>query len=283
LAPYMNSRIRFINNEAMTEMSKMSILDPVMIPIKKLAFTPHAIMDAFFAFPTWVGAKQKYLDENPVTSKTNMKRREKLANDYADMLTKQIMGSGHTLDVGSAFTNKSEFVKSFTFMGTFINTLYNMDAHNIGQFKAKKIPWYELLRREGWLVIAAPIAMMALMDDLPDFEDEDAFNEFLAKIVGYNVGKIIGLGQVYQYAISGMDISNPLAKGMESFVDLGELALDLATDERDFETEEQVKMIRALQPAFPLIGSSQLTRTLTGWEDDEQNLWGLLVEGPERN
>ncbi len=286
---FMNNRTSLVNREAREQLGKISALHPMFGTMKNFAFTPQTLADALIAYPAWMGAYRRFKAENPQYKNTDLKKYEDKAIKYADRMVQKTVGSGQAKDIGSIL-NKEEHYKQITFMGTFFNITYNMHVENAQLFKQGKIPWYEYARRLGWMAVMPGIAAAHILDNLPQ-DDEDYWYEMLKEVLMYNAASMFLLRELSS-ALQGFDNSLPMFSAMKG---LGSLAaeggkltgIDIAKGEtieaKDFDSESAVRIIKGLQPLMPLLGSSQVARTMQGLEDENQSIYGALVEGKERN
>jgi hypothetical protein len=270
---FMKNRTALVNREAREQLMKIDSIHPKMGAMKNMAFAPQTFMDSLIAYPTWLGAKDKFLNENPLGT-------EKEANTYADEMVAKTIGSGLSKDLGSILT-QGEHMKQLTFMGTFFNLTWNLHVENAQLLKKGKISGMEYARRVGWMAIMPAVMSMWLLDDLPE-DDEDKLIHAMKEVGYYNMASLFLLRDLSS-TLDGFDPSIPglqFAKGIKRVTT--EMR-DLMTGDEEFDANTVASILRGLQPLVPIPGSGQAARTLEGYADPNQDKWGMLVEGKERN
>jgi len=270
---FMKNRTALVNREAREQLMKIDSIHPKLGAMKNMAFLPQTFMDSLIAYPTWMGAKEKYLNDNPLAN-------EKEANAFADEMVAKTIGSGLTKDVGSIL-NQGEAMKQITFMGTFFNLTWNLHVENAQLLKRGKISGMEYARRVGWMAIVPAILSMFLLDDVPE-DDEKKVAHALKEVAAYNMSSLFLLRDLASTA-KGFTPSIPGFKVFEGTVRVTKEMKGLMTGDEDFDAGTVASILRGLQPLAPLPGSGQAARMLEGSEDPKQGVWGMLVEGKERN
>ena len=195
-------------------------------------------------------------------------------------MVKKTIGSGLSQDVG-AVLNKGEAYKQITFMGTFFNLTWNLHVENAQLLKRGKISGMEYARRLGWMAIAPAIIAMWVLDDVP--EDEDEVIAHMLKEVGrYNMASLFLLKDIAS-AMDGFSSSIPGLKFADGIARVTKDMKDVVSGDEEADMELVVSILRGLQPVTKIPASGQITRTLDGVNDPDQDAWGALVEGKERN
>lgn len=272
-SPFMRNRTALVNREAREQLMQMDSVHPAFGKMKNTAFAPQTYMDSLIAFPTWMGALSKYKAEHPAASEAKAKR-------YADEMVAKTIGSGLTKDIGSILS-KGEAEKQITFMGTFFNLTWNLHVENAQLLKRGKISGMEYARRLGWMAIAPALIQMWILDDIPE-DDEEVLEHSLKEIAFYNMSSLF-LVRDLASGIDGFTPSIPGLKWIEGVIRVEKGMRDVMTGDEELDAEQLARIVRGLQPLLPLVGSGQVARTLEGIADPEQELYGALVEGKERN
>lgn len=280
MSVFMRKRTALVNRESRDAMEKINALHPVLGKIKTLAFTPQSFMDALVAYPAWMGAYKKYMRENPLVG-TDVNARQKSAVDFADRMVQKTVGSGLSKDVG-AILNKDEMTKQITFMGTFFNVTYNMHVENAQLFKRGKITWYEYARRLGWMAVAPAVIGAFLLDDIPE-DDEEIPKHLALKVLSYNLGSVFLLREATNFMISGFEPNIPMYEFVGGLDAIKRAVKIVNDDDEELDADNVARLIRGASTVIPLLGAGQVARTIQGADDEEQGVWGALVEGKERN
>lgn len=270
---FMNNRTSLVNREAREQLSKIDSLHPKLGAMKNMAFLPQTFMDSLIAYPTWMGAKAKYANENPSATEEDI-------NAHADDMVAKTIGSGLSKDLGSILT-KGEAEKQITFMGTFFNLTWNLHVENAQLLKRGKISGMEYARRLGWMAVAPAILSMYLLDNVPE-DDEELLSHALKEVGAYNMSSLFGLRDLAS-TMKGFVPTIPGFKGVEGLVKVQEEMQEFMTGDEEFDAANVSRILRGLQPLVLLPGSGQLARTIDGASDPEQGFWGTLVEGKEYN
>ena len=272
-SPFMKNRTQLVNREAKEQLSKIDSIHPKLGAMKNLAFAPQTFVDSLIAYPTWLGAKSKFQQERPLST-------EQEANSYADEMVAKTIGSGLSKDLGSIL-NKGEAYKQVTFMGTFFNLTWNLHVENAQLLKRGKISGMEYARRLGWMAIAPAIMSMYILDDLPS-EDEDKITHALKEVGLYNMSSLF----LVRDLASGLDGFSSSIAGLKFADGTARVTKEmqgLITGDEEFDAQTVASILRGLQPLVPIPGSGQAARMLEGGSDPKQDIWGMLVEGKERN
>ena len=270
---FMRNRTKLVNREAREQMLKLDSLHPKMAAMKNMGFLPQTFVDALIAFPTWMGAKTKYKAENPGAT-------EQDAIYYADEMVKKTIGSGLAQDVG-AILNKGEAEKQITFMGTFFNLTWNLHVENAQLLKRGKINGMEYARRVGWMAIAPALIAMWILDDVPEDEDE-VIPHTLKEIGLYNASSLF-LARDIASSMDGFSTSIPGLKFADGIARVTNDMKDLVTGDEEMDAELVASILRGLAPVAKIPASGQVARSLEGAADPNQDPYGVIVEGKERN
>ena len=268
---FMRNRTALINREAREQLTKIDSVHPAVGVAKNIAFAPQTIGDSAVVYAVWLGAESKYRKENPNAT-------EKEVVTYADKMVANTVGSGLSKDVGSIF-NKGEAYKQLTFMGTFFNLTFNMHVENYELHKRGEISTIEYSRRLAWMAVIPGLLSALLVDDWPE-DPEDIPGHVAWTAVQYNMAAVFALRDLAS-AIDGFDPSMPFLKLWGTLAGVGTDAVETVTGEKEWDLQAAARLMRDLQPIIPI--PSQVPRMIEGAMDDNQDWWGTLVEGKERN
>jgi len=275
---FMRHRTKVVNREVREQLTRMDSIHPWVGKAKKYAFAPQTFLDAQIAFPTWIAARDKYLHDHPETR--DMDR----AVRFADEMVAKTIGSGLNKDIGNIL-NSTEMMKQVTFMGTFFNVTYNLHAENYRLMRMGKgdggISLPEYMRRVGYMAVAPALLSVFMLADMPE-EDDEIAGHLMAEIARYNLSAIFGIRDVAS-TFDGFTPSIPGYKIYEGIERLARETEGLASGEKEMDETTVARFIRGIAPAVPFPMASQLARTFEGIEDEDQSVWGILVEGKDRN
>jgi hypothetical protein len=116
---FMENRAQLVNRdsrEAMRKMIATSKTGAAYQNLKAHGFVLQTLVDSTLAYPTWLAAYQKGMDDH---------RDEKRARLEADAAVAESVGSGSDLHLGRIMqSNQSEFNKTITVFGSWFNAYY---------------------------------------------------------------------------------------------------------------------------------------------------------------
>ena len=120
-----------------------------------------------------------------------------------------------------------------------------------------------------------------------DEDEEDFWKRIMSGILGYNAGQVIGLGHLSNIFLNDRGFDLPMFQAIESAKSVGKIAGQVygdVTGEEDieFDARMQARLVRSLSMMFPIFGASQWAKLIEGYDDDNQDFWGMLVEGKQK-
>jgi len=282
-SPMMRNRMKFTNREVNEMVGSLanSADNSFIAGAKRYGFAPQTAIDKAMGMPAWLAA---YRDGMA------MYGNEEQAIQHADQLIVDALGSGQSKDLPPLFTGAGqggnplaiEAMKQFSFMGSFFNMVGQQYYRTIKGNKLSTVKGATTAARDmAWTLVIPAILSALVVDDIPD--EEEWWKWSLRKIGGYGLSSIIGIREIYSLSVEGFAPSSPAANTYKAMDRIFKSTNSVVVGDKEFSAEYIAKMLKATAPFLGIPGQYQAARMIEGAVDDNQDIYGALTEGKERN
>ena len=283
-SPMMKNRMKLTNREV-TETANSLDASATNGWLKNHGYVVQTSIDKAIGMPGWLSAYRKGMEIYATSSNP-----DKRASQYADEIVVSTLGSGQIKDLAPMFSGASqkgnplatEFLKQLTFMGSFFNIVGGLYYRSYKTNDLKTVKGFANFQKDlFWTLYLPAIASALIVDDIPD---DEPWAEWAAKkITGYGFGSMMGIRDIVGYFNEGFAPSLPVSNALKAAGSMLNNGHGLVTGEKEADSRMLANTIRDVSPFLGLPGAYQAARIIKGVEDDEQDIYGTLVEGKERN
>jgi hypothetical protein len=269
---FMRLRFKTMNREIGEIRNSLSLRGAVLGDLENSFFYLIAKMQAVADIPTWLGAYEKAIAENP--------KDDARAVAIADQAVIDAQGSGHVKDLADV-QRGGPLKKLWTSFYSYFSTTYNLTVRSVKRTDWKKPASVGMLAADVFMLYVIPVAVgMALKEAVKgggDDDDKDLPTRIANETAMYILGTMVGLRE-FGSAIQGFrGYQGP--PGTRFFAEAGQLAKQVQQGEADEAFWKAANKTAGILFHYP---AGQVDRTVRGFRALQEGDAGpgALLFGP---